>query len=284
MISRKELQYVDVWANRTPMPGYDHSILVLEEIKSAVELYNEVYKEKEFTITLSNSEEITFEILSKNLCHMLGIDHKNIINEYFKDYRQEVFGSDEALSSFELLQAIVENMEKVAQLDNDENNKAKAINYYKSAVKCAIFNSFSDFGKFNFATINYNGIYEERDYTNFKYLFVPSNELLAPYFMMGIDKDESTDSHYVTTLMAPTNPKDYFNKQEVLIPTQIFISTADSLTKLVATPEEKIQLLTMYSNIVNKYGIENRINIYGDYAAMLNDLTNRKSLKKTRNS
>ena len=285
MISRKELQYVDLWANKIPMPGYEYSMKVLNEIKKAYEFYNEVYKGKEYTFILSNSQEITFEVLSKNLCHMLGIDYKNITNEYFDQYRFEAFGSSEQLSSYELVQAIVENMEKVAELDNDPANRAKAINYYKSAVKCAILRSFSDFKKFNFSVIDYfdrsdEAIEQERDYTNFKYLFVPSNEALAPYFMMGINKNEGENNHYVTTLIAPSNPKTIFDGQEVAIPTQIFVATSDNLTKINATPEEKIQLLTIYSNIVNMYGINNMINIYGDYAAMLNDMTNVKTLKR----
>ena len=38
----------------------------------------------------SNGEEITFEILSKNLCHMLGIDYSNIKSSYFDKYRKDV--------------------------------------------------------------------------------------------------------------------------------------------------------------------------------------------------
>ena len=47
-----------------------------------------------------------------------------------------------------------------------------------------------------------------------------------------------------------------------------------------ATPEEKIQLLTMYKSIINEYNIPNRINIYGDYETMLNDLSNSKEKSK----
>ena len=272
MISKKELQYVDAWANKTPMPGVDYSLNVLKEIKKCYELFKEKYSGKEYSFILSNSKELDFVILERNLCHMFGINNDNLNNEYCKDFRKELFGTVDILSSYEFLIAILENMEKVASLDNDPNNNIKIINYYKSAVKCAIFNKFSDFSKFNFGMIN------ETD--DQKFLFVPSNEYLTPYFLMGIVKDDKFKNYVVNTLLAPTDSKQFFDNKEVVIPTQIIISNDDILTKLVATPEEKIQLLTMYSNIKNMYDIPNMINIYGDYESMLNELSNKKVLKK----
>lgn len=279
MITSKELQYVSLWANKIPMPGVEYSKKVLEDIKKSYELYQEKYKNKEYSIIFSNSEEIEFEIMTKNLCHMMGIDFNNIRGEYFDDYRQNVFGTKATdFSSYELLEMIIENMDKVALYDNDQNNNTKAINYYKSAIKCSIFNKLSNFDKFNFAAINYIGDKEEIEYDKQKLLFIPSNEALVPYFMMCIVKAEEQDceKYVVSSLMAPENPKGFFENQEVVIPTQILISDNKNLIKKVATPEEKIQLLTMYSNIINKYKIQNRINIYGDYENMLNDLSNQK--------
>ena len=154
MISKKELQYVDLWATKIPMPGYDYSMDILEKIEQCYNLYKNKYKDKEYSILFSNGEEIEFEIQAKNLCHMMGIDYKNITGEYFNNYRSKVFNTAEKLSSYELLECILENKEKVAMEDNNPRNQAKAINYYKSAVKCGIFQKFSDFEKFNFGAIN----------------------------------------------------------------------------------------------------------------------------------
>ena len=41
MLTMKELQYVDLWANKTPMPGYDYSLDILKKMKKCYELYNE---------------------------------------------------------------------------------------------------------------------------------------------------------------------------------------------------------------------------------------------------
>lgn len=284
MVSSKELRYVDSWANKTPMPGIEYSLRVLDDVERCYKLYNEKYKDKEYSIIFSDSEEIDFEILSKNLCHMMGIDYSNIKGEYFDSYRQQAFGTSSTdISSYDLLELIIENKEKVAELDNDQNNPAKAVNYYKSAVKCAIFNKFSSFESFNFAAINYLGDKENIDYEKSKLLFIPSNEAITPYFMMGIkeceDIENETKKYLVYTLIAPENPKSFFDNQEVIIPTQILVSNNANLSKLVATSEEKIQLLTMYENIINKYNLPNKINIFGDYKDMLNS-RNYQKIKK----
>ena len=90
--------------------------------------------------------------------HMLGIDYQNIKNECFSDYRLNVLKTNSSnLSSYELLELLIENSEKVIEHDNNINNKLKAINYYKSGIKCQIFKKLSDFEKFNFAVINLLG-------------------------------------------------------------------------------------------------------------------------------
>ncbi len=300
MITLKELQYVDAWASKTPMPGIEYSREVMKEIENCYNTYNSLYKDKEYNIIFSNGEEISFAILTKNLCHMLGIDYKNIKGDYFANYRRNVLGtSSENLASYELLELLIENSEKVIEHDNNILNRDKAINYYKSGIKCQIFRRLSNFDKFNFGAINYNPGDDKHDYSKEKVFFVASNEPVCPYFMMGIrsnsavkdledeeniDKlsvnEDSGNQYFVTTLFAPSNPKEKFENQEVIIPTQLLVSDNNELKRMNATPEEKIQLLTMYKSIINEYNIPNRINIYGDYETMLNDLSSSKEKSK----
>lgn len=284
MITSKELRYVSLWSSKVPMPGIEYSIKVLKEIESCYKLYNEKCMDKEYSIIFSNSDEVDFEIKNKNLCHLLGIDYKNIRGSYFDDYRKKAFGSLADMSSYELIELIIDNMDKVALLDNDRTNRAKAINYYKSSIKCAIFNKLCNFDKINFGAINYNGDREELDYDKQKILFIPSNEAIVPYYMMIIRQDAADyEGKYIAaSLIAPENPIDYFENQEVIIPTQILVSDNSNLTKVIASPEEKIRLLTMYSDIINKYKIPNKINIYGDYLSTLNELSNSKVYSKTK--
>lgn len=277
MITKRELQYVELWATKVPTPGYDYSMDILNKIEQCYNLYKSKYKDKEYSISFSNGEEIDLEIQAKNLCHMMGIDYKNIMCDYFNDYRLKVFNTDTRLTSYELLESVLENKEKVAIEDNDPNNRAKALNYYKCAVKCGIFQKFSDFEKFNFGAINYYGD-KDRDYCNSKLLFVPSNESLFPYFFMGIQKDDLgfKQKFFVNTLLAPEDSKSFFENQEAMLPTQIIVSNNEDLKKITATAEEKLQMLTMYKNILNMYKIANHLNIFADYESTLNDIYNHK--------
>jgi len=278
MITKKELQYVDAWANKTPMPGVEYSLIVLQYIKKCIDIFNSKYRNKEYNIVFSNGEEINLEIQEKNLCHMLGIDYNNIRGDYFDYFRDKVFGSSStSFSSYNLLEMILENAVKVAEADNDPYNKAKAINYYKSRIKCEIFEKLCDFSSFNYAAINYTGEDNQNDTSKQKALFVPSNEPICPYFMMHTRLDIDNNKFVPTSLMAPIDPIKYFKNQEVIIPTQALIiecEDSDMSAKLIkkeATPEEKIKLLTLYKSIINAYQLPNRINIYGDYEAMLKD-------------
>lgn len=107
MITTKELQYVDAWATKIPMPGIEYSISVLKEMKECYETYKRKYQNKEYNLIFSNGEEICFEILACNLCHMLGIDFQNIKGEYFDDYRKDVLDINSyTFTSYDLLEAV----------------------------------------------------------------------------------------------------------------------------------------------------------------------------------
>ena len=241
MITAKELQYVDLWPTKIPMPGEEYSNQVIEELKECYERYKQKYQNKEYNLIFSNGEEIDFEIMSFNLCHMLGIDYQNLKGDYFNEYRNEVLNiQTQNFTSFELLEAILENSEKVVEKDNNIKNKIKVLNYYKSQIKCSIFKKLSDFEKFNFAAINYDPKDNRYDYDKQKLLFVPSNESVCPYFIMGIKLNESEEfgKYIVNTLMAPQEPKKFFDEQEVIIPTQMSnrIQTMNHQTKTKSQP------------------------------------------------
>lgn len=281
MITTTELDFVSSWANRIPMPGEEYSKQVLEQMKRCYEIYKQKYQNRKYSLIFSNGEEIYFEILASNLCHMLGIDYQNMKNEYFDAYRRDILGiTTQNFTSFELLESILENAEKVIEMDNDYTNKVKIINYYKAKIKCIIFMKMSGFEKFDFGAINYNPNDGKHDYEQQKLLYVPSNESVCPYFMMGIrvsnpEDDIKLQKYIVSTLMAPrqNDAKNFFDNQETIIPTQILVSDDNSFTKKCATADEKIKLLTMYKAIINEYGIPNKLNISGDYEAMLNVLS-----------
>ena len=94
--------------------------------------------------------------------------------------------------------------------------------------------------------------------------------------MMGIlpggnpnDPEYNQKKYAVETLLARDNVGNFFSGQEVVIPTQILVTTSNSMEKLEATPNEKLALLNQYKAIIKNYGLNNKLNIYGDYESML---------------
>lgn len=288
MISRKELGYVSSWASKIPYPGEEYAYDAISNLKQAVEDYKSFYLNKEYDIILSDGEQLLFEILSKNLCHMLGVNYKNLTSEYFDEFRHTILGVSGSIQSFNLLEKLIEKMDDV--LEYDYKRGGIIFNYYRIMIKCSIFDKLSYFSKFNFGVINFDkGIYSEMSETAFngnseKLLYVQSNEATCPYFMMGILPDNRIDTsdvkYAVETLIAPSNVKDFFNNQEVAIPTQIIITTEDKMEKKIATSSEKIALLNQYRSIINEYRLPHMLNIYGDYEVMLNSDSNVKKRVK----
>ena len=288
MITRKELNYVNAWSSKVPFPGISYCEQTMEKLQKSFNLYQNEYLDVKHTISFSNNEEIELEILSKNICHMLGIDHKNLSGEFFKTFRKDLldYDPDATISSYELIKLIIENFEKI--IEYDSKTAAKALNYYKIGIKCDIFNKLANLANFNYGCINFSkDIYEKNNPANnfnsksTKFLYTPSDEIVSPYFMMGIKPDDATEtsqSYIVETLIAPDHIKDIFIDQEVVIPTQILTDKNSILSKTEASASDKIKLLKEYQSILNQYSLNNKLNIYSDYISML--LTEERNMKK----
>lgn len=305
MISKKELEYVNIWANKVPYPGREYCEEAMDKLEEGLNLFNSQYANKKYNITFSNLDEIEFEIQQKNINHMLGIDYKNLSGDYFKNFRRDVldYNPEISISSYELLKLIVDNKKKV--LDYDEVNRARAINYYKISIKTDIFRKLADLSKFNYGCINFdkNKYLEANPDTTFSsnstiFLYTESDESVSPYFLMGLKKQTDTilepstydddddiknieDNKYIVeTLIAPKHVEKIFINQEVVIPTQILTDVNGVLRKETASPEEKLKLLKEYRSIIYQYKLEDNLNIYGDYLSCLMEQQRSKSLVK----
>ena len=276
MISKKELQYVGGYPNKVPFPGKNYAISVMEYLKKCLEVYKDVYSNKTFSFIFSDGEEINFALLNKNLCHLLGIDFKDLTNDDASETMQDVLGfnKDERKTSFDVLARIIDRADDVIENDSIPSNY-KIMNYYKSLTKSEMFLKLSKFDKFNFGCIKLGGGgYESFDSNLFgpqstKFLFTQSNEAVAPYFMMGLKYDEQCGHFIPETLIAPSDFTKFFREQELVIPTQILIDNLDNLSKINATSEEKLALLNLYKFIINTYKLNSRINIFSDYESVL---------------
>jgi len=276
MITRKELGYVKSYARYAPFPGVNYASSVMDELIKSYNLFNDVYLNREFSFIFSNGEEIDFELLDKNLPHMLGIDIKNLTDITMNETMDKVlgFGPGEIKPAYEILKRIIERADEVVKNDSNPNNY-KILNYYRSMIKSAIFLQLSQFDKFNFGCIEFDhNVYNEVNSISFapqstKLFFTQSNEAIVPYFMMGLKYSEYSQKYIPETLFAPTNFEDFFKRQVLVLPTQILASKNNELTKMLATNEEKLNLLNLYKSIIGTYQTNSTIDIYNDYENIL---------------
>jgi len=80
-----------------PYPGTVYAELTAEKLLESVAMYEKFYQDRQYDLILSNGEQLEFEIACKNLCHMLGIEHKNLISDYFTEFRRDTFRVDVSL-------------------------------------------------------------------------------------------------------------------------------------------------------------------------------------------
>lgn len=277
MISKKELQYVGDYARRVPYPGDDYARSVIEKLSKSMDIFKQKYDGKKYSLILSNGEEFSFEIQGKNLAHLLGVDYKGLTSEYMKPVLENVLGFDinEQLNSYAVLSRIIENGDEVIKNDKDGSNKI--LNYYKLMVKTSCFDKLSDFNDFNFGCINFEKEHFEnvsgKDFlpSSTKFIFSQNDEALIPYCMMGLKQDNYSDNMIPETFMAPINFSDYLVNQELLLPIQMLINDDQNLSKIIATPEEKIRILNLYKSLIQIYNTSSYINIFNDYETVLRE-------------
>ena len=285
MISNVELNYVAGYARSVPFPGLDYARMVMNKLIQAYNIYEEKYRDKNYSLILSNGEEIEFSILPKNICHMLGVDYKNIISDPMTRTREEVLdiNSYSQITSYDVLRRIIERADDVIQNDSNYYNY-KLLNYYRILIKSSIFAKLSDFTSFNFGFINFDkNIYENATNKVFnpnsnKFIFTASDEALIPYFMMGLKLDENSNTYVPETLFAATDFIDFFINQELLLPIQLLINDNQNFSKIIATSEEKLNILKLYKSIIQGYQTNSFINIFNDYETVLRNNSMQKKI------
>lgn len=276
MISRKELQYVSTHTKDVPFPGINYAAEVMENLHAAFKAYEQKYQDKSYNFILSNGEEFTFEIMAKNIAHLLGINHKGILSDFMEPVRTEKLGikPGDNVTSYDLLKIILDRAEDI--IKHDATDKRRTIlNYYKIMIRCIAFSKLSTFESFDFGCVNFSKEAYQRTGNTFqgestKFLFTTSDEAITPYFMMGLKRTEG-GLYIPETVMAPENFYKYLVNQTLLLPIQVIISSNDELNKICATPEEKLNLLNMYKGLINLYQTNSFIDIYADYESTLKE-------------
>lgn len=286
MISMKELEYVDQYARNVPFPGKEYAREAMSMLLNAYKTYNENYRNKSYSFIFSNGEEINFRIFEKNLAHLFGIDYRNLTSEYMKYSVYNVLKYEAGVSggADELLRRIVKKVDDVIENDSHPSN-FHILNYYRVLIKCTAFTKLTKFENFNFGCINFDqevhrSMYENPLGSSSKYFFVPSNEPVAPYSAMGILPNNETSLYVPETIRVESNFAHMVHNQTFIVPIQILINDNYKLTKLVATPEEKIKTLELYKSIISSYETNTFVDIYRDYEGVLRELNELKLRKK----
>ncbi len=278
MVSKKELEYVNQYARAVPFPGANYAYEAIETLIKAYKTYEENYQGKSYNFIFSNGEEIDFQILEKNLAHLFGIDYKNLTSEAMQYTTENIldFRAYQTGGAEELLKRIIDRADDVIKNDSNPNNY-RILNYYRILIKCSAFSKLSTFEKFNFGCINFDKFeYENVNQTIFgpqstKFFFVPSNEAITPYFMMGI-KEASPNGIYIPeTIFASEAINKMINCQTFLLPIQILINDNFNFSKIKATPKEKLDLLNLYKSLIGMYQTNTFIDIYNDYENTLRE-------------
>lgn len=278
MVSRKELEYVNQYARTVPFPGKNYAIDAMEMLIKAYKTYINNYQGKSYNFIFSDGEEINFQIFDKNIAHLFGIDYKSLKSDYMKNTMDEVldFNAHETGGSDILLKRIIDRCDEVINNDSKANNY-RILNYYRILIKCSAFSKLSTFENFNFGCLKFDKtVYEKINNITFspqsnKFFFVPSNEAVTPYFMMGIRKDNGNDMYIPETIFASEGFDKMINYQSFILPIQILINDNFNFSKIKASSKEKLDLLNLYKSLIGMYHTNTTIDIYNDYENILRE-------------
>lgn len=251
-MEKKDVRYIEMWPKRVPFPGDEYCSYVLDKLEDC---YDD-FRDRKCNVELSDDELIQIYIWSNNICHLLGIDFKNLRDDYFEEYRKEVLGLNGLFDAVDLIDSIVENKDKVLAFDR-EREKLLAINYYKVEAKCLAFQAFNNLGDFNYGCINYkNSLHGKNCINPPKFLYTKGDDELFPYYILGLKKyDKSKYSYFADTFISSYDPKAFFDGKEVTIPFKITINSKESNI----TRKEMIELLKEYQRIIDEYNIQNKM-------------------------
>jgi hypothetical protein len=265
MFNTRELE--NATAKNTPYPGYEYTYKALEELEVALKIYLEYYFDKKYNISLSNGEEIGFNIAPSSVGHMFGLDTTKTKTALSANHVV-----DGRIGAMQLLKYIVDNKEEIVLLNEKLGNSI--LNPFRIRVRCEAFRRFSNFADMDFGCLHY-----DKDIANAKgyniqmrakqFLFTESNDDNAPYYMMGIAYDENTNNAYIETLFADIDSEKMFTNQLITFPLAVTTETVETFSRHESSVERRQLTFKNMSHISLKYNC--RFDYSADYVRMLSD-------------
>ena len=259
MINEDELKYICEKASNAPYPGDDYAFETINTISRALAIYKRRYEGKKYILSLSNGEEIFFEIKPNNLAHLLGVDFKNMLTcDNLRPLLGSVldFKNIDDINSYELLSRIVCNGNKV--ICHDEVNSNKLLNYYKIMIKTSCFLELTSFDQLLFGVVNFDkGKYEMINNCKYspmatKYI-ISINEKNFPHSMMGLKNNHEKKAMIPETFIVSNHLENYLIEQELLLPTNLLVADKYDFKEYTSTREDRIRILNLYKEMLQKY-------------------------------
>ncbi len=172
--------------------------------------------------------------------------------------------NENTINSYSVLNSIAEDPERCIATNRYYGNQL--FNFYRLKVRSEIFQSFSSFYSFNFGCIKFDAeISQQNGYmtkmNSDHFLFIDSNNLKAPYYMMGLNTNDQEDC-YVETLFANVDMQKMFKGQNISYPIMITINDEKNLIQKDASYSEKLSMLKQLKLIEEKTGA--RVDAYYD--------------------
>ncbi len=256
-MKKEDTKYIDLWAKKVPYPGIEYCSSVLDKLE---ECYN-LFRSKKYTIELSDDEVISIYIWSRNIRHLLGIDARNINGENFETFRKKILGLKGKYDSVDLVDAIVENKEKVLNYD-EIRNRSYALNYYRIDATCEAYKNLSNLTKFDYGCITPNsqkseltGKFQKGKY---KFLYKESDSDAFSHYFLAIQKyNDRNNEYFADTYLSYGNSKPFFTNQDITLPYRV----STNINSYNITKEQMLELLIKYKELVEKYNIESKMKI-----------------------
>lgn len=282
-MNKEYLGYVNKWTKKVPYPGKLYAFGAMKKLVECFDAYILCCRDKKYYMTLSNGEYISLEMVTNNLCYLLGINCSDLISDYYKRFRMMVLGKDDFSNSYDLLLAIIKNANEVVEYDDRLNKQgcSTTLNYYNIMVKCTAFLKMLNLSKNNFGIINIDEsalkvsggaeFYHKDNNCYFgntsKFIYLKSDDdnVDIPYYMMGIKEDKflGDNKYIVESILVPRKGqfRTLFNNQEVVIPTEIVsdMGVNNIFIDSQITDEERESFEKEYEAYIEKYNFSNKL-------------------------
>ncbi len=222
-------------------PGQEYTILALQMLKEALELYEKTIRNENAIISLSNGEVIDIAFIEQCIAHLLGFDCKQIINSGFL---KEKIG-DDRVTTYQILKLIADNPNEI--IEANKINNLTLINPYRINVRCKLFKDLINYKDMKFIIVDLNKdlmIKKDANNMNSRYFLMrETNEAYADYSALGIAKDAEGKNYLETFIvLSKADNAMFLQNQKILLPTKMIIKNEPEMTLIPSNLSIKTKL------------------------------------------